>query len=84
MEVCNALEVSANKKARYGRMEVAQKVIDIKTVLKKTIIHLKQPGKLVFHVVRRDIGWIARGKQDYVLKLNGFLKARQEWFFCIS
>jgi hypothetical protein len=36
MEVCSDLAGNANKKARYGRIDVAEKVIDIKAVLKKT------------------------------------------------
>ncbi len=36
MEVCSDFDVNANKKIRFNRLEVAQKVIDIKAILKKT------------------------------------------------
>lgn len=36
MELCNDLNVNANKKTRYDRLDVAQKVVNIKSVLKKT------------------------------------------------
>jgi hypothetical protein len=36
VEVCNDLDVNANKKIRYDRLDVAQKVVDINAVLKKT------------------------------------------------
>ena len=36
MELCSDLDVNANKKTRYDRLDVAQKVVNIKSVLKKT------------------------------------------------
>lgn len=36
MELCSDLDVNANKKTRYNRLDVAQKVVNIKAVLKKT------------------------------------------------
>jgi hypothetical protein len=36
VELCNDLNVNANKKTRYDRLDVAQKVVNIKSVLKKT------------------------------------------------
>ena len=36
MELCSDLDVNANKKTRYDRLDVAQKIVDIKTVLKNT------------------------------------------------
>ena len=36
MELCNDLNVNANKKTRYDRLDVAQNVVNIKSVLKKT------------------------------------------------
>ena len=34
MELCNELNINANKKTRYDRLDVAQKVVNIKSVLK--------------------------------------------------
>ncbi len=36
MELCSDLDVNATKKTRYDRLDVAQKVVNIKSVLKKT------------------------------------------------
>ena len=36
MAVCSDLDDNANKKSRYDRLEVAEKVIDIKAILKRT------------------------------------------------
>ena len=36
MELCNDLNINANKKTRYARLDVAQKAVNIKSVLKKT------------------------------------------------
>ena len=36
MEVCSDLDNNANKKSRYDRLEVAEKIVDIKAILKKT------------------------------------------------
>ena len=57
MELCNELNINANKKTRYDRLDVAQKVVNIKSVLKKKrIINLKRLEFQVFHVVLRVIG----------------------------
>ena len=36
VELCSDLDVNATKKIRYDRLDVAQKVVNIKSVLKKT------------------------------------------------
>jgi hypothetical protein len=36
VELCSDLNVNANKKTRYDRLDVAQKVVNIKSILKKT------------------------------------------------
>jgi hypothetical protein len=57
VELCNELNINANKKTRYDRLDVAQKVVNIKSVLKKKrIINLKRLEFQVFHVVLRVIG----------------------------
>ena len=36
MELCSDLDVDTSKKAHWDRLEVAQKVVDIKAILQKT------------------------------------------------
>ena len=59
MELCNDLNINANKKTRYDRLDVAQKVVNIKSVLKKT--NNKSEAARVSSVPRRTARyWLDR------------------------
>ena len=57
MKLCNDINLNANQKMHYDRLDIAQKVTEIKKILKTPIINPKQLGLWVFQEVRLDIDW---------------------------
>ena len=59
MEVCCDLDLNASKKTRYERLDIAQKVVDIKAILQKT--HNKSKAAREVGVPRSTARyWLAR------------------------
>ncbi len=84
MRLCSDLDVNANKKTRYDRLGIDQKVVNIKSVLKKT--NNKSEAARESGVPRTTARyWLGReGKTGLSPEVEFFLNAGLAWRFCIG